>query len=156
MLERVKEELTNLQEKLRGAQDQLVDQADSLVHQARHRAHLVRGEGEERLWTLESQAIDWVYGLLERSDSPGVERVREPVGKLLNQARSSVFANPIEGYDKLNARAAANAVRELGVTGLLQIEKIEAAGKGRKTVYEAIERRRLELQKLPFRDKGAA
>ena len=156
MLDRVKEELSNLQEKLRGAQGQLVDQADTLVHQARHRAHLVRGEGEERLWTLETQAIDWVDGLLERSDAPAMERVREPVGKLLSQARSSVFANPIDGYDALNARSAANAVRELGVTGLLQIEKIETAGKGRKTVFEAIERRRVELQKLPFRDKGAA
>lgn len=156
MLERVKEELTSLQDKLRGAQDQLVDQADTIVHQARHRAHLVRGEGEERLWTLETQAIDWVDGLLERSEAPGVDRVREPVGKLLDQARSSVFANPIDEYDNLNARAAANAVRELGVTGLLQIEKIETAGKSRKTVFEAIERRRAELQKLPFRDKGAA
>lgn len=156
MLERVREELKELQGKIRGAQDQFVDQADQLVHQARHKAHLVRGEGEERLWTLETQAIDWVDDLLERSDAPGIARVREPVAKLLDQARSSVFASPVDGYDSLNARAAADAVRDLGTTGLLQIEAIEKNGKGRKTVFEAIERRRAQLQKLPFRDRGAA
>jgi len=156
MLERVREELKDLQGKIRGAQDQLVDQADELVHQARHKAHLVRGEGEERLWPLETQAIDWVDDLLERVDGPGVDRVREPVVKLLNQAKSSVFANPIEDYDQLNARAAVDAVRELVTTGLLQIEVIEKNGKARKTVFEAIDRRRSQLQKAPFRDRGAA
>ena len=156
MLERVKEELKGLQGRLRNAQGQFVDQADSLVHQARHKAHLVKGEGAERLWTFETQAIDWVDDLLERADGTGAERVREPVAKLVDQARANVYGNPIDGYDSLNARAAADAVRDLGVTGLLQIELIEKAGKGRKTVFEAIDKRRTQLQKPPFREKGAA
>lgn len=156
MLARVKDEIKTVQGRIREAQDQIVEQADDLVSQARHRAHLAKGEGEERLWHLESQALDWVENVLDRADVPGVDKVREPVSKLVDQARSSVLANPIEQYEELNARAAAAAVRELGVTGLLQIERIEKAGKGRKTVFQAISRRRTELQKPPFREPAVA
>ncbi len=156
MLTRVKEELKGVQVRIRDVQEQVVGQADDLVHQARHKAHLFKGEGEERLWNLETQALDWVEDVLDRADGTGAQKVREPVVKLVEQARASVFRNPIDEYAQLNARAAAAAVRELGVTGLLQIEKIERAGKGRKTVFEAIERRRTELQKPPFREQGAA
>ena len=154
MLGRVKEEIKTVSERIRGAQDQIVGQADELLFQARHKAHLVKGEGAERLWHFENQALDWVEDVLERADAPGVEKVRNNVSKLVGQARGNVTACPIEDYEELNARAAASAVRELDQVGLLKIERIEDAGKGRKTVYEAIERRRAQLQKPPFR--GAA
>ena len=154
MLDRVKEEIKTVSERIRDAQDQIVGQADELLYQARHRAHLVKGEGAERLWHYENQALDWVEDVLDRTDVPGVDKVRDNVGKLVGQARDTVTACPVEDYEGLNARAAADAVRQLDHVGLLKIERIEKDGKGRKTVFEAIERRRQQLQKPPFR--GAA
>ena len=156
MLERVKDEIRTVQTKVLDAQEQIVDQADELVSQARHRVHLARGEGAVRLWNFENQALDWVDGILDRDDVPGGNKVREPVAKLVEQARANVLANPIDGYSTMNARTAASAVRELGAVDLLRIQQIETAGKGRKTVFEAIERRRLQLQKPPFRGPQAA
>lgn len=154
MLDRVKEEIKTVSGRIREAQDQIVEQADELLHQARHKAHLVKGESAERLWHFENQALDWVEDVLDRTDAPGVEKVRDNVGKLVGQARENVTACPVDDYDTLNARAAADAVRGLDHVGLLKIERIETDGKGRKTVFEAIARRRQQLQKPPFR--GAA
>jgi hypothetical protein len=44
----------------------------------------------------------------------------------------------------------------LGLVDLLKVEQIEAASKGRKTVFEAIERQRKLLQKPPFRASQSA
>ena len=154
MLDKVKQEIKTVSGRIREAQDQIVEQADELLFQARHKAHLVKGEGAERLWHFENQALDWVEDVLDRADVPGVDKVRDNVGKLVGQARDNVTACPIEDYDSLNARAAADEVRGLDHVGLLKIERIEKGGKGRKTVFEAIERRRVQLQKPPFR--GAA
>ncbi len=154
MLDKVKDELKAVTERLRVAQGQVAEQADDLLYNVRHRAHLVRGEGAERLWHFENQALDWVEDVLDRADAPGTEQIRQNVERLVGQARDSVVACPIEDYDSLNARAAAAAVRELGNVGLLKIERIERDGKARKTVFEAIERRRDQLRKPPFR--GAA
>ena len=156
MLDKVKEEIKTVQSRVLDAQEQIVDQADEMVSQARHRVHLARGEGAVRLWNFENQALDWVDGVLERGDVPGGDKVREPVAKLVGQARASVLANPLEGYETMNARTAASAVRTLGPVDLLKIEQIETSTKGRKTVYEAIARRRKELQKPPFRGPQSA
>ena len=156
MFDRVKQEFKTVTGRIKDAQNQIVDQADEMFHQARHKVAVVKGEGAERLWQFENQALDWVEGVLDRTDVPGVEKVKEPVAKLVGQARDNVTANPVEDYENLNARAAAATVRDLGTVGLLKIEKIEAAGKNRKTVFEAIERRRSELSKPPFRDSAAA
>lgn len=154
MLDKVKDEIKTVSGRIREAQGQIVEQADGLLFNARHKAHLFKGEGAERIWHFENQALDWVEDVLDRADGPGVDKVRENVGKLVEQARDSVTASPIEGYEQLNARAAADAVRSLNHVGLLKIERIETDGKGRKTVFEAITRRRQQLQKPPFR--GAA
>ena len=155
MIDRIKTEIKKTQEILRERQNQLAEQADDIVEQARHKAHLVRGDGAERLWHFENQALDWVDDMLGRGDVPGSDLVKEPVGRWVQQARQSVTANPVENYEVLNARAAADTVRELGVVDLLRIERIEKAGKARKTVFEAIERRRNQLQKPPFRESAA-
>ena len=154
MLDKVKEEIKTVSSRIREAQDNIVEQADELLFQARHKAHLVKGEGAERLWHFENQALDWVEDVIDRADVPGVDKVRENVGKLVGQARENVTACPVEDYDGLNARAAADAVRALNHVDLLKIERIETDGKARKTVFEAIARRRQQLQKPPFR--GAA
>jgi hypothetical protein len=156
MLDKVKEEIKTVQTRVLDAQEQIVDQADDIVSQARHRVHLARGEGAVRLWNFENQALDWVDGLLERSDVPGGDKVREPVAKLVGQARASMSAIPIDGYPDMNARTAASAVRTLGLVDLLKVEQIETASKARKTVFEAIERQRKLLQKPPFRASQSA
>jgi hypothetical protein len=155
MIDRIKTELKKTQELLKERQSLFSEQADDIVVQARHKAHLVRGDGAERLWHFENQALDWVDDVLERADVPGVELVKEPVGRLVKQARDTVTSNPVDGYAALNARAAANAVRSLNLVDLLKIERIERDGKGRKTVFEAISRRRTQLQKMPFRGAAA-
>ena len=69
--------------------------------------------------------------MIDRADVPGVDKVRENVGKLVGQARENVTACPVEDYDGLNARAAADAVRSLSHVDLLKIERIETDGKAR-------------------------
>lgn len=154
MLDRVKDEFKTVSGRIREVQGQVAEQADELLHQARHKAHLVKGEGAERLWHFENQALDWVEDVLDRADVPGADKVRDNVGKLVGQARDTVTACPVEDYDSLNARSAADAVRQLDHVGLLKIERIETDGKGRKTVFEAISRRRQQLQKPPFRGEA--
>jgi len=156
MFDRMRDEFKTVSGRLRDAQDQITVQADELLLQARHKAHLARDEGAERIWHLENQALDWVEEVLDRADMPGVDKVREPVAKFVGQARDTVTSNPISGYAQLNARAAAGAIRELTAVELLRVERIEQAGKGRKTVFEAIERRRVVLQRPPFRDVAEA
>ncbi|MGB0639149.1 MAG: hypothetical protein ACPGTU_07455 [Myxococcota bacterium] len=155
MLQRFKEQIKTTQNLVAETSQQVLGQKDELLGQARHRAHLVRGEGAQRLWEIEVQALDWADDVIARNDLPAVEVVTEQVSKLIQQRKDSVLANPIEEYDSLNARAAAAAVRELSWVDLLKIEKIERVGKGRKTVFEAIERRQNELEKPPFRENAA-
>jgi len=155
MIDRIKTEIKKTQDKLRTRQTQITDQADGMVVQARHKLHLVRGDGAQKLWHFENQALDWVDDVLTRADVPGVELVKEPVGRWVQQARDNVTGNPVEGYEGLNARAAADTVRTLTLVDLLKIERIEQDGKCRKTVFEAIIRRRNQLQKAPFRESAA-
>ena len=155
MIDRIKSELKKTQDLIRERQVQISSQADDFVDQARHKVHLVRGDGAERLWHFENQALDWVDDVLNRGQLPGVDLVKGPVGRWVAQARETVTSNPVDGYDGLNARAAADAVRELDLVDLLKVERLEREGKGRKTVYEAIERRRNALQKPPFRESAA-
>jgi hypothetical protein len=156
MFDRMKGGLKTVSIQIKDAQDQIAVQADDILVSARHKVHLVRTEGAGRIWQLETQALDWVDDVLERADVYGVEKVREPVQRIVSQARSTVTANPIEGYKALNARGAAAAVRSLGSVDLLRVERIEKDGKDRKTVAEAIERRRVEIQRPPFREDAAA
>jgi hypothetical protein len=156
MLDKVKEEIRTAQTRVLDAQELIADQADEFVSQARHRVHIARGEGAVRLWNFENQALDWVDGILDRNEVPGGDKVREPVAKFVGAARASVLANPVEGYQDMNARTAATAVRTLGLVDLLRIEQIEESGKGRKTVFEAIVRQRMGLQKPPFRGSQSA
>ena len=140
---------------LREAQDNIVEQADELLFQARHKAHLVKGEGAERLWHFENQALDWVEDVIDRADVPGVDKVRENVGKLVGQARENVTACPVEDYDGLNAHGLQRMPSGFLVTSTCsRLSGSRPTERPRKTVFEAIARRRQQLQKPPFR--GAA
>ena len=157
MIDRLRDEITAAQDRLREVQTQLNDQTEDLVRNARHQAHLVRGEGKQRLWTLENQALDWADDVLGRTvDVRGVEKVRDPLAKMVQQRRDVVTSVPVEGYDTLNARAAADAVRDLGWVELLRVERYETSNKSRKTVFQAIERRQEKLNKMPYREAADA
>ena len=153
MIERIKEELDTAQTRLRDASDRLGGQGADWVRTARHQVHLARGESQERLWKLEHRALDLADDVLGRADDvPGAGKVAEPLEKLVEQRRAQSLAVPVEAYDALNARAAAAAVRELGPVDLLKIERYETDNKSRKTVFEAVTRRRTELSRPPFVD----
>lgn len=156
MFDRMKGGLKTVSVQIKDTQDQIALQADEILVSARHKVHLARTEGAGRIWHFENQALDWMDDVLERADVYGVEKVREPVQRIVSQARTTVTANPIDGYSALNARGAAAAVRTLGPVDLLRVERIEKDGKARKTVAQAIERRRIEIQRPPFREDAAA
>lgn len=155
MLQRFKDQIKTTQSKVVETSQQVLVQKDELLGQARHKAHLVRGEGAQRLWEIEVQALDWADDVIARNDVAAVEVVTEQVSRLIQQRKDAVLSNPVDEYETLNARAAAAAVRDLDWVDLLKIEKIEKVGKGRKTVFEAISRRQNELEKPPFRENAA-
>jgi len=151
MLDRIKEEFEGAQARVRDVSGRINDRSGSLVRSARHQVHLARGESQERLWKLEHQALDLVDSVLEKADDlPGVALVSDSIERIVEQRRDTSLANPIDGYDGLNARAAAAAVRELGFVELLKVERYEAQNKARKTVFESIERQRVLLTREPF------
>jgi hypothetical protein len=152
MLDRIKEEIDSAQERIRDVSDRISDQRGDWVRTARHQVHIARGEGQERLWKLEHRALDLVDNVLDKADDvPGASRMTE----LVEQRRTTSLAVPVEGYESMNARAAAGAVRELDLVSLLKVERFEGENKARKTVAEAIERRRKELSKPPFQAAAA-
>jgi hypothetical protein len=151
MLDRIKEEIDSAQERIRDVSDRISDQRGDWVRTARHQVHVARGEGQERLWKLEHRALDLVNNVLDKADDvPGASRMTEPLEKLVEQRRTTSLAVPIDGYESMNARTAAGAVRELDLVSLLKVERFEGENKARKTVSEAIVRRRKELSKPPF------
>lgn len=151
MLDRIKEEIDSAQERIRDVSDRISDQRGDWVRTARHQVHIARGEGQERLWKLEHRALDLANNVLDKADEvPGTARMAESLEKLVDQRRTTSLAVPVDGYESLNARAAAGAVRDLDLVALLKVERFEGENKTRKTVFQAIERRRKELSKPPF------
>jgi hypothetical protein len=157
MLDRIKEELDTAQERLREASNRLNKSGNGeWIRNARHQVHIVKGEGQERLWLLEQKALELVGSAIEKADGlPSSERVTEPLEKLVEQRKTQALANPVAEFDQLNARAAASSVRQLGRVDLLKVEHYERENKGRKTVFQAIDRRRVVLNKPPFEADAA-
>jgi len=157
MIDRIKEEIDSAQSRLRDVSSRIQSQRTEMVRSARHQVHLARGESQERFWRLEHQALDLMDSVLDRAeDLPGAGRVTEPLERLVQQRRDVVLSNPVGDYDVLNARSAATRVRDLGWVELLQVERHEAERKNRKTVIDAIARRRAQLNKPPFAEANAA
>lgn len=112
----------------------------------RHRVHVLRGEGQERIWTLETNTLSRAEDLLERAEAlPVVSRVTTPVERALHRRLEDLTAPPIPDYDTLNAKKAARAVRGLDRVDLAKVRYREQATKNRKTVLDAVSR---ELDKL--------
>ena len=146
MLESFVDELKNTPTRIREVPQRLATRRRRLVASLRHRAHVARGESEERLWRMETSALEGVVDLLGNLDDlPVMGRVVPGAERLVGQALDQVTAVPVEGYADLNAKTAAKAVRGLSRVALLRVQRFEAGHKDRKTVLDAIDR---ELDKL--------
>ena len=156
MIDKLKAEMETAQIRIREFSDRVSTESEDLLRSARHQVHLAREEGSERLYKFEKRALEWADDVIERVDElPVGGRVKDSMERLVVQARDAVTALPIEDYDTLNARAAAAEVRKLDSVGLAKVLDYETSNKARKTVFEAIERRRTELAKPPFVEEAA-
>ena len=117
------------------------------LNAARHRVHVARGEGRERLFLGTAGVLEQLDALLERvEDLPLAEQwVPDAHGRI-----EAFKAPSIEGYDDLNAKTAAKAVRALeDVVELARVRRYEGATKDRKTVYEAVDAALARLNAMP-------
>lgn len=146
-------------ERLRGAPKQLRARRNKAVADARHRAHLARGEGAQRLWTLQTTALDRADELLTRGkELPVVNRAVPTAERLVHQRLDAVTRVPVADYDSMNVKQAAAAIRELGWVDLLNVRRHELANKDRKTVYRAVDAALDQLRSEPVAEplSGAA
>lgn len=146
LLKEAPERLKEAPERLKAAPQQLKEKGEAAVRAARHQVHLARGEGQERLWELETNALGRAEELLARGkDVPVVSKAVPAAERLVHKALETVTRVPVEGWDALNARDAAHAVRGLNRIDLLRVRRHEQETKDRKTVYRAID---AELERL--------
>jgi hypothetical protein len=109
---------------------------------ARDRVRRVRDDGRERLWTIRTTALSRASDLIDRADDwPAVGRIASAAGKVVDRELDRLTAVPVEGWDELNARKAADAVAGLDRIGLVAARRREVATKNRVTVLRAIDAR---------------
>ncbi len=135
--ERISSERTRLGEE----RERLTVEGERLVATARQQARRVRGEGQEKFWTVETSALGQALDFLSRAEElpEAVQKAAEPLEGLVRQRLDDITAAPVEDYASLNARDVVRCVRELGWLDLVKLRRIEAEGKARKTVLSAIE-----------------
>lgn len=114
-----------------------------LTEAARTRARTVRDDGEERLWTMQTHALDRAEDLLEHApELPVVTTLFDAAGKLVTRRLDRITEVPIPEYEVLNARNAIRSIKDLDRRiALLAVRRHEAAHKGRKTVLRALDER---------------
>ena len=148
----IREYFTSLNgEQLRSRRDAVVRDARERIGRARGEVEVARREGALRLWTWETEALTLAHerlgGVSER-----LEPVVDPLRRAVDHRLEAVVRVPVEGYDAMNARTAADAVRSLDLVDLARVERHERAHKDRKTVLAAIERVRERLLREPVAD----
>jgi hypothetical protein len=122
----------------------------------RRQAMRIRAEGYDRLWDLQADVLDRAGDILDRAPevqaiTPVVKRVTEVV-----ESRRDVVVVIPEDYASLNAKKIIKLVRELdNRSALLSIRRFELAGKGRKTVLDALDAR-LERMARPIETRPRA
>jgi hypothetical protein len=145
--------LEKVMDQLREAPRRLQTDGARWVGAARNRARVARGRGEEQAFTRGTAALERLEGWLsERRDIPGLARVVPRAEELVHEGLVRVTALPIADYDTLSAKDVGRALRDLPRVDLLRVRRHEQAGKGRKTVLDAVERelaRRMEGPEAP-------
>jgi len=115
------------------------------LERARHDAWLKRNEGRVALWSLSTRGLERAHELLD--DAPPA--LAQPLIKLVNRGLAEATQLPVEGYDQLNARKAAAAVRGLDLLDLERVARVERSNKNRKTVLDAVQQQRKRLLAEP-------
>ena len=138
-------------EDLKSVPERLAKRPAVLAKRARYRASLLRGESAERLFTVQSDALEKVETLLGKAPErvPLVSRVADAAEKAVHERREALTAPPVEGYADMNAKDAIAAVRELDRVDLLKVKRYEEATKDRVTVLRAVSKRFDELDAKP-------
>ena len=126
---------------LREAPARLGDRTRDRLRRVREQLPRLDG-GRERLWTIRTSALTRASALIERADDwPAVGRLATVAGKAVDRELDRLTAVPVEGWDALNARKAADAVANLDRIGLVAARRRELATKNRRTVLRAIDAR---------------
>lgn len=138
-------------ETLKTAPDALRERQRALVLQLRHRAHIVRGTGRERIFEVEADALRRLGDLLEAADAlPLSERWVEGAEKIVDDALTNLTTPEIDGYDALNAKTAAKAVRSVDDwVELVRVRRYEIDHKNRKTVLQVVDSKLGQLREMP-------
>lgn len=118
-------------------------------HRAQVRFRHTRLEGQQRLWTLQVDALTQANELLERSpEVVGLRFLRTTAARAVERALDTATALP-HGYADLNAKQAIKVVRDLEAVPLLRVRRWESEHKARKTVLAAMDKRQQQLQRVP-------
>lgn len=143
MLARLIDDLKQTPSRLAERRVTLSARRKELTAKAKTQLKTAAGDGQERLWTLGTQALERVDSALERgADLPLVGTLSKGAHRVVSERLDALKQLPIEGYDDLNARDIVAAVKGLdGRVGLAALRRHEAEGKARKTVLSAIEAR---------------
>ncbi|MCP4808940.1 MAG: hypothetical protein GY913_00170 [Proteobacteria bacterium] len=121
------------------------------VNAARHHIHVARGTGRERMFLGTAGVLEHLDELLVRAEVlPLAERWVPDAEKALGERIDAYVSPAIDGYEGLNAKTAAKAVRLLDDrVELARVRRYEAANKDRKTVYEAVDAALTRLNRMP-------
>jgi len=148
--ERLVAESEKLSGKVTQERNRLVKERKKLLSQARAQATRVRGEGQEKIWNLETNALDQAIDLLAQMDElpDAVQKAAGPLDRLVRQRLEDITASPVEDYSTLNVRQVGKALADLDWLDLVKVRRIEVESKNRKTVLDAIDASLARLQKV--------
>ena len=109
----------------------------------------VRGEGQEKIWSLQTTALDQAIDFLEQMDElpDAVRKAADPLDRLVRQRLEDITASPVDDYSALNVRQVGKALAGLDWLDLVKVRRIETETKNRKTVLDAIDAALDRLQK---------
>gem|GEM_PF-2657119 len=136
LVELVKSNSTELVERAKREGSEAYDSATSQVK-------LAKGEASVGLWNLETKSLEAVSEFIANApDSVSRNRAAAKLSDALGVRLQKVTEAPIGDYDSMNAKTAISNVRELDLLALARLERVELAGKSRKTVLDAVAARR--------------
>ena len=129
-----------LQESLTEQRNDLQERVNALVERLRRQVTAVRNNGQERVWTFETNALEAVEGMLSKGDDTRLEKLTSSLEDLVTRRLDAVTVPRIESYDELNAKDSIKALRGLDWLDLLKVARYEELTRNRKTVLQAVER----------------
>lgn len=143
MFARILDDLKQTPSRLAERRETLSARRKQFTAKAKTQIKTVTGEGQERLWTLGTQALERVDSALERgAELPVVGQLSKGAHRVVSERLDALKQPPIPGYDEMNARDIIAAVKELdGRVALAAVRRHETETKARKTVLSAVEAR---------------